>query len=340
MLNIIFILVVMLSSHYIAAQENVQDKQKIVIATKRILLDDFPDAWNPSMIKIDKGFLLIFRYTPDQDSQPWLSYIGIIILDELFQPLSKPQLLTTRLKNSITPSQCEDARIFKFKDRLFLIYNDNVEVIAPTLWQRRDMFISELFYRDDRFTLSSPLKLVYEEKYNSQLWQKNWVPFEKDGMLLLSYSMNPHEILYPNLNTGICYPCYETSPSLTWNFGTLRGSSPALLVDGQYLAFFHSGIITSSLSSWGIDVWHYFMGAYTFSAEPPFEITRMSPLPIMDENFYTPSDYYKRVIFPGGFVVSDSFIYVAYGKDDREIWIATIDKAVLMNSMIPIVSEK
>jgi len=290
MLKIIFLLVVMLSSHYAAAQESVQNKQKIVVATKRIHLDDFPDAWNPSMIKIDEGFLLIFRYTPDQNSQPCLSYIGIVILDDLFQPVSKPQLLTTRLKNSITPSQCEDARIFKFKDRLFLIYNDNVEVISPTLGQRRDMFISELFYRDDHFTLSSPLKLVYEEKYNSQLWQKNWVPFEKDGTLLLSYSMNPHEILYPDLNTGICYPCFETSPSLTWDFGTLRGSSPALLVDGEYLAFFHSGIITSSPSSWGTDLWHYFMGAYTFSAEPPFEITHMSPLPIMSENFYTPSD--------------------------------------------------
>ena len=105
---------------------------------------------------------------------------------------------------------------------MFLIYNDNVEVISPTIWQRRDMFISELFYRDDRFTLSSPLKLIHEEKYHSVLWQKNWTPFEKDGSLLITYSINPHEILYPNLATGTCYSAYETRAEIQWDFGTLR----------------------------------------------------------------------------------------------------------------------
>jgi predicted GH43/DUF377 family glycosyl hydrolase len=332
MLNIIVLLIVLLFSRYAVAE----NPQKLVVATKRIVLEDFPNTWNPSMIKIDEGFLMTFRYTPDQENQAWLSYIGIVVLDELFQPISKPQLLTTRLKNSLTPSQSEDARIFRYQDKIFLIYNDNFDMVNPTYSQRRDMFISELFYRDDHFSLSAPLKLVYEEKYQTQVWQKNWVPFEKDGALLLSYTLNPHEVLYANLKTGICYPCYETAAELNWNFGTLRGSTPPLLIDGEYLAFFHSGMITSSPSSWGLDLWHYFMGAYTFSAEPPFEITKMTPMPIFDESFYTPSDYYKRVIFPGGFVVSGPSIYVAYGKDDCEIWIATLDKDALKKALMPI----
>jgi predicted GH43/DUF377 family glycosyl hydrolase len=39
------------------------------------------------------------------------------------------------------------------------------------------------------------------------------------------------------------------------------------------------------------------------------------------------------VVFPGGFAVVGSLIYVAYGKDDREIWIATIDKDALKRSL-------
>ena len=329
--------VIMLTSLSASAKTH---QQKLVVASKKIHLEDFPDAWNPSIIQVDEGFLLSFRYTPDRDYQPWLSYIGIVLLDDSFQQISKPELLSPRLKNSKTPSQAEDARIFRYQDRLFLIYNDNVDIIYPSYSERRDMFIAELLYTNDHFTLSPPLKLVYEEKYNSQFWQKNWVPFEKDGTLLLSYSINPHEVLYPNLTTGVCYPCYETSPPIRWNFGTLRGSSAALLVDGEYLAFFNSGTITSSPASWGTDMWHYFMGAYTFSAEPPFEITRMTPVPIIGDDFYTPSNSPKRVIFPGGFVVSDSVIYVAYGKDDREIWIATLDKALLKNTMVPVDLEK
>jgi hypothetical protein len=198
------------------------------------------------------------------------------------------------------------------------------------------MFMVELTHENNHFSLKTPLKLIYEDKYNSQYWQKNWVPFEKDGALLMTYCVSPHEILYANLTTGLCYPSYETNPPLHWQFGTLRGSTPPLLVDGEYLAFFHSGIITTSPSSWGIEMWHYFMGAYTFSAEPPFHITKITPVPIMADEFYTPSDYSKRVVFPGGFVVSESKIYLAYGKDDREIWIATIDLTTLKKVMVPI----
>ena len=105
------------------------NQQKLVVATTRIYLEDFKDAWNPSIIQVDDGFLMCFRYSPDQNYQPWLSYIGIVLLDDAFQPISKPELLAPRLKNSKTPSQAEDARIFRYQDRMFLIYNDNVDIV-------------------------------------------------------------------------------------------------------------------------------------------------------------------------------------------------------------------
>ena len=299
-------------------------------------MDQYPNAWNPSTLQINDQYLLTFRYCPEQNNESFTSYIGIVILNDQFEPVSTPQLLNTRSKNSKVPSQSEDARIFQYKGRLFLIYNDNADIVVTSIYDRRDMYIAELFYADGVFTLSMPTKLVYEANYSSQPVQKNWVPFVKDDALLLSYTLNPHEVLYPNLKTGLCYPSYISSANITWNFGPLRGSTPPLLVDGEYLAFFHSGLITSSPSSLGYDLWHYFMGAYTFSAEPPFEITKMTPLPITGESFYTYSNYYKRVIFPGGFIVSDSFIYVTYGKDDREIWIATLDRALLKKALIPV----
>ena len=78
------------------------------------------------------------------------------------------------------------------------------------------------------------------------------------------------------------------------------------------------------------------MGAYTFSPTPPFQITRFTPEPIVAEGFYTQSSQWKRVIFPGGFVVADPYIYVAYGKHDVEMWIATIDKAELKKALKPV----
>ena len=81
---------------------------------------------------------------------------------------------------------------------------------------------------------------------------------------------------------------------------------------------------------------HYYMGAYTFSPEPPFNIKKITTFPIIADGFYTPSDYDKRVIFPGGFVSDGEHIYIAYGKDDCEIWIATLDKEELKKNLKPV----
>lgn len=311
-------------------------EQKIVVGTKRIQLEEFPNAFNPSLFKIEEGFLLSFRYCPNRHELPWVSFIGVIILNDSFEPISHPELLNTRFQNSIIPSQSEDARIFSYRGRLFLIYNDNMDTIVSSMAERRHMYMAELHSENGHFSLSRPLKLIYEEKYHTALWQKNWAPFEWNGSLLFTFTVNPHEVIYPNLKSGACYFCYKTPAPLDWNLGPLRGSSPPLLVDGEYLAFFHSGTIVSSLSSWGEEIWHYFMGAYTFSADPPFALTKFTPRPIVGEGFYTQSRHTKRVIFPGGFVVSEPFIYMAYGKDDHEIWIATLDKKVLKNALVPV----
>lgn len=85
---------------------------------------------------------------------------------------------------------------------------------------------------------------------------------------------------------------------------------------------------------------HYFMGAYTFSSEPPFAITKISPKPIVGKGFYSgipyTSYYWKknqRVIFPGGYLYDDDFIWVAYGREDHEIWIVKLNREGLIQSL-------
>lgn len=337
MLKKIGLLLLVTFSQYAAVEDIFSEtEQKVVIATQKITFDRFPEAFNPSLVKIDGGFLLTFRDCPDRENQFWLSDIWFVQLDTSFNPVAEPVRLNTRSKKSKTPSQAEDARLFAYRDKLFLLYNDNIDEIFFDQGKRRDIFLAELFFADDHFQLSSPLKLLCEEKYNAFLQQKNWIPFEWQNGLYFVYSINPHEILSPNLRNGVCYSLYKTAPSIHWIYGSLRGSSSAQLVDGEYLVFFHSGAKIRSPASYDWKLWHYFMGAYTFSAEPPFKITKMTPQPIMHEDFYTPSYREKRVVFPGGFVVDGPHIYVAYGKDDCEIWIATLDKEELKKTLVPV----
>jgi len=308
----------------------------IVLSTKKIAFEEFPEAFNPSLVKIDEGYLMAFRYMPNRWIYPALSYIGLVPLDASFAPTAKPQLLKIRPRYSKVLPQAEDPRLFVHKGRIFLIYNDNAEKRDPSPQDRRDMYIAEIFHDKGNYTLSAPLKLIYEEKYKKQLWQKNWLPFEYNGTMLLVYSVSPHEIISPNFVTGSCYKYDFTDFESSWDWGQLRGSTPPVLENGEYFAFFHSSIVTSSAASLDCEMYFYFMGAYTFSATPPFQVTKISASPIVSDSFYTASSYYKRVIFPGGCVITDSFIHVAYGKDDSSMWIATLDKAALKRSLIPV----
>ncbi len=308
----------------------------IVLSAKRIIFEEFPDAFNPSIVKMEGGYLMAFRYTPNRWIHPGLSYIGLVPLDASFTPTAKPQLLKLRPRYSKVLSQAEDPRLFTYKERVFLIYNDNREKSDPSPSDRRDMYIAEVFYDKGNYVLSAPRKLIHEEKYEKQLWQKNWLPFEYNDKILLTYSITPHEILSPNLLTGLCHKYASTDIENSWSWGQLRGSTPPILDEGEYFAFFHSSIVTSSIASFGYEMYFYFMGGYTFSATPPFQVTRMSASPIMDDSFYTPSSFFKRVVFPGGCVIHDSLIHVAYGKDDSEMWIATLDKNALKRSLIPV----
>jgi predicted GH43/DUF377 family glycosyl hydrolase len=310
--------------------------EKIVINTRRYEFAKYPGSFNPSLYKIDTGFILTFRYCPDEQNQHWVSYIGIIKLDESLNPIGSQKLLNTRPRRTKTPSQAEDGRIFSFNDKVYMIYNDNVDTMYFHHGIRRDMFMVELIQTEEGYQLSAPLKLIHEENYSKSLHQKNWVPFQWENTLQFSYSLAPHVVLTPSLRNGVCTTTYTTEPELNWKYGNPRGSTPPILVDGEYLAFFHSSYKTKSETSYDQKMWHYFMGAYTFSAQPPFEITKISDKPIMDPSFYTRSYRNKRVVFPGGFVVSGPRIHVAYGKDDCEIWIATLDKEELMKSLVPI----
>ena len=69
----------------------------------------------------------------------------------------------------------------------------------------------------------------------------------------------------------------------------------------------------------------------------------MSPEPIMHQTFINESlgwasravDY---IAFPMGFVIMDPFIYLSYGKNDRDSWILKLNKTGLLTSLKPVES--
>jgi predicted GH43/DUF377 family glycosyl hydrolase len=341
-----------------------------VLETTQIHIPGFPYAFNPSITRWKGSLLLSFRAgkeysTPDypddeeeieEDHEGQKNYdyyetffcdvrdldsyspnrIGLVWLDENFNLVSTPQLLDIPNENATYRQQ--DPRLIVIDEQLYIVFSDVTK--GKYIHDTRRSFLAELSYEKGFFKVKRKEGCLDFEGEIDRRWEKNWSPFDYAGNLLLIYSITPHRILYPLLSSRTCVTVASSYSDIDWQWGELRGGTPALIENDQYLSFFHSSKVMDSVQSNGKRMQHYFMGAYTFSKSPPFAVQQISPKPIVGKNFYNGPSYQTwkplRVIFPGGFISDEKFIWIAYGRQDHEIWITKIDKAGLFNSLIPV----
>lgn len=310
-----------------------------VIDTKKISIPCYENVFNPSIIQTDQGLLLSFRYCPYDRALPLFSEIGLVYIDKNFNPISQPILLNMREGSPAKPHKCEDARLFEFDKKYFIIFNDSQDANLRKKDLRRDINLVELFCNSNRtFDVSKPLELRHYEDYETTCWQKNWYPIPTEDALYLGYTISPHELIDVNFETGICKTeVKQNFDSSHWRYGQLRGGTPALPTTEGYLTFFHSSIGISTPNSLFNKFYCYFMGAMILDKSPPHAIKKISVKPINHPSFYDlHKKERKKVIFPGGFIFQGNDIFLVYGKDDREIWVAKLDKEGLLNSLIDV----
>lgn len=192
--------------------------------------------------------------------------------------------------------------------------------------------------------------------------EKNWVPFVHNGTLHLSYSLDPHYVLrvHPAAlaaaetkakaggdGTGAAAelgpPANEVVAELAYasrfaEQGTqhgkldrvpprpaMRGGTPPVRIPGgRYLAFMHTVWKRNGRSL-------YAVAAYAFSASPPFAIESITP-PFTLAGHATP--------YPIGLVASKRHLLLSYGVADREWYIAKLDKAALLESLVPVRTDE
>ena len=318
-------------------RKQVKRSAGIVIDSKRVKIREVDHPYNASIIQRDgDSLLLFFRYdVPEsfyffENYCKFKTFIGVVGLDKDFNQIDNSlKIIDT---NSFFS---EDPRAFKVKDDIFLTYNElqpckgNVRVIKLAALEK-DTF-------DVKYTTNF-------DQYIRRI-EKNWTTFVYDENPFFVYQVNPHKILKikdPQSShlEHLLFDGYNPYIKDRWfrNWGTLKGGTPALLVDGEYLSFFHSSFEDKKKGY----IW-YVMGAYTFEAKPPFKITAISRGPIMFEGIYdTPKRGFcinKNLycIFPSGFVIGKrdgrDVFYVSCGENDSGVKILTIDKEKLFQSL-------
>lgn len=304
-----------------------------ILSTEQLFIPGYPDAFNPSIIAWNGKFLLSFRNIANPKDSYNSSEIGLIWLNASFQVISTPQII-------LGPGRAEDARLINVDDHIYMVYSDNEDPKLSKGGFR--VCVAEIKEENAHFSLLWRDRCVKFERENPLVREKNWTPFVYQHTLLLSYSLNPHLVFKPLLRTGECQIIAEEEAPLSWwKWGDLRGGTQAFLIGDRYLTFFHSSVKMSSEASGNKEMLHYFMGAATFEEEPPFKMTHISALPIVDETFFTGPVYKPywgswRGIFPGGFLFNDDFIWIVYGKQNHELWVVKLDKEKLLTSLLPL----
>ncbi len=328
----------------------------LVKKVTRINIEGIRSPYNPGLVENEEGFFLVFRHdakdrkkflgikTPFRQKiylgnlkMPFRTFISSVQLDSNFKAVSSPVRLDTGSDFS------EDPRLFKIEDQTYITYNDIEDNDIESRTIRIAKVNTETLKLQDQVNLELNLRRI----------EKNWVPFvyEEEGIkkLHFGYYFNPHVILKmedPTKNelVHLTKPNHIAVQNMPWHksWGIVRGGTPPILVDGQYLAFFHSFFKESG------KIW-YVMGAYTFEPTPPFRITACSPEPILFKGIYntkTKNTAFSRKpsIFPSGLVLGKEdgkdVVHVACGENDCSIKVVTFDKQALLKSLTPVPEYK
>jgi predicted GH43/DUF377 family glycosyl hydrolase len=313
-------------------ESNIKD---FVLETKKIDIPNFPDALNPSVVRWNGSILMCFRIRDPLTALT--NHIGMVWLDEEFNLISSPQILQMASCKNMAFAKTQDPRLINIGSDLFIVFN---EFHQTSMGANRRMAYAKVYLDNNEFFTEPPQYLLDFENENPKKQEKNWVPFNYQGELLLSYSIHPHLVFKPIQGTSSCLTVSNAASKISWNWGIIRGGTPAEKIGNQYLAFFHSVKDLISQQSNGSRIIHYFMGAYTFNSAPPFNITYISPEPIVGKYFYNGPSYNTwkplLVVFPGGYIHSENFIWIVYGRQDHETWVVKLDKKGLLNSLVPV----
>lgn len=303
-----------------------QMTQDYVLEVRQLHIPGYPTACNASIVRWQNRLILSFNaYSVGKEDQPDL--MGLATLDEDFKVTGTPQIL------DVPKNLWQDARLVVLNDTLYLVFNGAIE------GQVRRTFITQADFNGVEFSIEPPKAFLHFPGENPNQWERNWIPFVYNNSLLLATQLMPHRILSPVLGSQTCEEITSLNFSSSWMWGTPKTGTTAHLDGNHYLALFHSIKVMPSIHSDGKSIQHYFMGAYTFEDHPPFQVTAMSKEPIVGKHFYHGPEYTMckpcRVVFPCGYVMDKEFIWVVYGRQDHEIWMAKLEKKGLYSNMEP-----
>jgi hypothetical protein len=295
-------------------------------------------TFNPGLTRsADGGWILAYRVVVNDGRRR----IGICRLDRDFRVLpgsarALSDALTFRKPNDCPTVALEwfaDPRLLRLQGKLFIYWNSG--------WHepRNHQFLQEL---DERTLqpIGTARELLLTSSERRKL-EKNWMPFESGGRVLVVYSVQPHRILTCDLAGAGDIACRHLA-AVDWSttdypacHGGLRGGTPPQVVDGLLWSFSHS-------VHDGTGGYEYRAAAYAFSPEPPFAPVRvplsplqLHPAPLPARQFPRLNPAVGEVIYPCGACREGADWVVSWGLNDERCAVTVIPHAHVAASTTP-----
>jgi predicted GH43/DUF377 family glycosyl hydrolase len=294
--------------------------------------------FNAGMVRWKDQWLMAYRHDDVDlgDQHQWEKHreasIWIVPLDADFKPGIPWKVAIDRVMEDEDFQKSEDPRLFAFAGDLWLSFT-----AVSQAWQVSAIAIRNLW--PDRSVTGPAPNIVVPYGRNPAGpglkplgWEKNWSFFEHDGSLHFIYGINPHTVV--RLDGSKPVREFKTDAVAAFEGGhhayeELRGGTPPVRVGDLYFSFFHSRFRFEKRNVFPHHI--YVAGCYAFDAQPPFQIRKVSRVPIMFGDFE--EVWGSAVVFPNGAVIDRDRWIVSYGHNDRSTRLMFIDHHRLLESM-------
>lgn len=273
-------------------------------------------TFNPAAIELEGRIYILYRaLSSDRTSTIGLavSEDGFNIVERLDEPIYVPR---ESFEMKLTPghSGCEDPRIVRIDDRLYMFYTayDNVNPPKVALtWIRVEDFLNREWKWSKPQIISPPGiddkdACIIPEKIND-----SYFFIHRAGGVNIVYDYI--ESLEHVDNRDLLSFTLLTPREGTWDAKKVGLASPPIKTPSGWLVFYH-GISHDNV---------YRVGAFLLDLKDPERILGRTIHPLLEPiEDYEKEGYVRNVVFPCGAVVRNDFVYLYYGGADSYVCVA------------------
>jgi predicted GH43/DUF377 family glycosyl hydrolase len=203
----------------------------------------------------------------------------------------------------------EDPRAIIFENHYFVFYTDGLTIGVAKLDMDCNTIYSHYLYR--------PKEVGFK---NTDLREKNWIPFVNGNSIILLYSADPLVyLIYKDTDTKLEFVrvLLPYNSRVSWKYNYIRGGCPPAEYDSESLLWcFHSAIKTEYSTP------KYLIGVYVTENKSPFYPLKICRLPLLmgiPAHASTTLSLQNNVVYPCGLVKFGEGWRISMGVNDYEI---------------------